>query len=232
MTPSAKLRQSRLANFLISEPVVITLIFVNTMVLFLDEFPEIHQSTRGVLLWIDYGCVIYFLLEAFLKIRIFGFRRYWFSAWNRFDFTVRLFRFFRVFRFIPNAGNIFAGLRRSLRASVGVFAGLFILNFALAMGATMLFGDTAPEHFGTPLKSSYSLFKVFTVEGWYDIPDDLAKGGFSDLMIGLIRVYFIVSVLVGGILGLSLANAVFVDEMTADNTVKVERMVAEMHKEY
>jgi voltage-gated sodium channel len=239
-----------LANFLISEPVVITLIFVNTMVLFLDEFPEIHQSTQGVLLWIDYGCVIYFLLEAILKIRIFGFRRYWFSAWNRFDFTVvllslpsllapvmnvhpfagflvlrlgRLFRFFRVFRFIPNAGNIFAGLRRSLRASVGVFAGL--------MGATMLFGDAAPEHFGTPLKSSYSLFKVFTVEGWYDIPDDLAKGGFSDLMIGLIRVYFIVSVLVGGILGLSLANAVFVDEMTADNTVKVERMVAEMHKE-
>jgi voltage-gated sodium channel len=143
----------------------------------------------------------------------------------------RLFRFFRVFRFIPNAQNIFSGLRRSLRASVGVFAGLFVLNFAFAIGATMLFGDLAPEYFGTPLTSTYSLFKVFTVEGWYEIPDALVRKGFSDLMIGVIRAYFVISVLVGGILGLSLANAVFVDEMTADNTVKVERMVEQMHKE-
>lgn len=251
-------RGNRITQFLISEPTVITLIFVNTLVLFFDEFPSIHQATHNLLVWIDYGCVLYFLLETILKIRTLSFRQYWTSNWNRFDFTVvvlslpallppsmhahafagflvlrlgRLFRFFRVFKFIPNAEKIFFGIRRSLRASVGVFAALFVLNFALAMGATMLFGDFAPEYFGTPLRSIYSLFKVFTVEGWYEIPDALSERGVSDAMIGVLRGYFALSVLVGGILGLSLANAVFVDEMTADNTVKVEEMVGQMHRE-
>lgn len=39
------------------------------------------------------------------------------------------------------------------------------------------------------------------------------------------------SVLIGGILGLSLANAVFVDEMTADNTKKAEEMIMELKEE-
>lgn len=251
-------RDNKITRFLISEPTVIALIFVNTLVLFFDEFPSIHQATHNLLMWIDYGCVLYFLLETILKIRTFGFHQYWKSNWNRFDFMVvvlslpsllppsmhahafagflvlrlgRLFRFFRLFKFIPNAEKIFFGIRRSLQASVGVFASLFVLNFALAMGATMLFGDLSPEHFGNPLRSIYSLFKVFTVEGWYEIPDALTKRGATDAMIGAIRGYFVLSVLVGGILGLSLANAVFVDEMTADNTAKVEEMVGQMHRE-
>jgi len=39
------------------------------------------------------------------------------------------------------------------------------------------------------------------------------------------RVFFVIAVLVGGILGLSLANAVFVDEMMMDNTDVLERKV-------
>lgn len=244
--------------FLISERTVIALILINTLVLFLDEFPNVHSFTRGVLFWIDYACMIYFLLEATLKIRLHGFRGYWAVAWNRFDFIVvllsmpsllaplmnvhafaiflvlrvgRLFRFFRIFHFIPNANKIFAGVGRSLRASVGIFAALFILNFSLAMGGTMLFAGIAPEHFGDPLRSAYSLFKVFTVEGWYEIPDALAEKGISASMIGVVRGYFIISVLTGGILGLSLANAIFVDEMTVDNTLTVEKMVGDLHRE-
>ncbi|MBW2278695.1 MAG: hypothetical protein JRF63_14485 [Deltaproteobacteria bacterium] len=41
----------------------------------------------------------------------------------------------------------------------------------------------------------------------------------------LARVYFVMAVIIGGIIGLSLANAVFVDEMTMDNTVKLETKV-------
>ena len=37
--------------------------------------------------------------------------------------------------------------------------------------------------------------------------------------------------LVGGILGLSLANAVFVDEMTADNNDRLEQMVSDLREE-
>ncbi|MGH1366953.1 MAG: ion transporter [Calditrichia bacterium] len=249
---------NRIVRFLINENLVMLLILVNTLVLFLDEFPSIHEKTRGVLLWLDYACILFFLLEALLKIQVYSWKAYWDNGWNRFDFIVvvlslptlltpftnvppfsiflvlrmgRLLRSIRLLRFIPNAEHIILGVYRSLKASVGIFAILFILNLAFAMGATMLFQQDAPEYFGNPLISMYSLFKVFTIEGWFEIPDQLAASGMSDGTILLLRCYFILAVICGGILGLSLANAIFVDEMTADNTRKVEQMVADMHAE-
>ena len=54
---------------------------------------------------------------------------------------------------------------------------------------------------------------------------------FDDGTILCVRAYFIFSVLVGGILGLSLANAVFVDEMTIDNTRDLEQLVESLRDE-
>jgi voltage-gated sodium channel len=198
--------------------------------------------------WVDYGCVIYFVLEMSGRLGVDGWPRYWSSGWNRFDFAVvlasspvlllpwvdvqslavllllrlgRLFRLLRVLRFIPNRQHLYEGIRRALRASVGVFVALLILDIVLSVGATHLFGRYAPEHFGNPLLSSYSLFRVFTTEGWTELPRAIAEN--APPVIGVLaRLYFVGAVLVGGILGLSLANAVFVDEMTSDNTKALE----------
>jgi voltage-gated sodium channel len=198
--------------------------------------------------WVDYACVVYFVTEVVLKVRVVGWPSYWSSGWNRFDFIVvllsspvllshfidvgdlsivlalrlgRLFRLFRVMRFIPNREHLWAGIKRALRASVGVFLALVVVNVVLSLGATQLFGRYAPEYFGNPAMSSYSLFRVFTVEGWYEIPDYVAANSHPAIGV-LARLYFIIAVLGGGILGLSLANAVFVDEMTIDNNEDVE----------
>ena len=248
------------ATFLIEEPTVIVVIMLNAVVLFLDAFPSINASSHGILPWIDYGCMIFFVVEATIKIRRLGFQGYWSNGWNKMDFLIvvvslpllaspfvsqgledfavllllrlgRLLRFSRVMHSIPHATEIWLGVIRALKASVAIFMVLFTLNLILAMGANLLFRDMAPEHFGDPLIAFYSLFKVFTIEGWYEIPEALARRGESGSMIFLMRGYFMVSVLVGGLLGLSMANAVFVDEMTADNTDEVERMVAELHQE-
>lgn len=249
-----------LATFLIKEPTVIVVIVLNAVVLFLDAFPSINASAHGILYWIDYGCMIFFVVEATIKIRRSGLQGYWRSGWNKMDFLIvvgslplllspfvsaglehfavllllrlgRLLRFSRMMRSIPHAAEIWQGVIRALRASVAVFMVLFALNLILAMGANLLFYDIAPEHFGDPLISIYSLFKVFTIEGWYEIPEALDPRIVPEGMILLMRGYFMVSVLVGGLLGLSMANAVFIDEMTADNTNEVERMVAELHQE-
>ena len=249
-----------IVNFLIKEATVITVIVLNAVVLFLDAFPSINASTSRVLFWIDYGCLIFFIIEATIKIQRSGFQGYWSIAWNKMDFMIvivslpllaspfvsagladfavllllrlsRLLRFSRLMRSIPHASEIWQGVVRALKASVAVFMVLFALNLILAMGANMLFYDVAPEHFGDPLLALYSLFKVFTIEGWYEIPESLDPNIVSAGDILLMRGYFMVSVFVGGVLGLSMANAIFVDEMTADNTNKVERMVEELHEE-
>jgi voltage-gated sodium channel len=143
----------------------------------------------------------------------------------------RFLRFARVMRVIPNASHIWKGSARALRASVGVFLVLLTLNLVLALGANLLFGKILPEHFGDPLISSYTLFKVFTIEGWYEIPDHLARSGGDQSDVLFLRLYMIVSVLIGGILGLSLANAVFVDEMVNDNNEELENRVSELASE-
>jgi len=50
-------------------------------------------------------------------------------------------------------------------------------------------------------------------------------------LMGITRFYFVLVVLVGGIFGMSLANAVFVDEMTMDNTRTLEDKVDKLHRE-
>lgn len=245
----------------IGERTVLGVIALNAIAVFISEFPTLPEVVRTFFEWIDYICVMYFVFEAALKIRVLSFASYWRNGWNKFDFLIvlaglpllmhppflgeplgafaiapllrmgRFLRFIRVMRFIPNAAHIWKGIIRALQASVGVFAVLLGLNMILAMGANLLFGDSLPEHFGNPIIAAYTLFKVFTVEGWYEIPDLLAESGAPMAQVWTMRIYFMLTVLVGGILGLSLANAVFVDEMTTDNNDELESMVAELRQE-
>lgn len=208
--------------------------------------------------WVGYACVVYFLVEMIIKVKSYGFSGYWKSGWNRFDFVVvvvslpvlfvpfgvnlaeggvlltlrlgRLFRLFRVMRFIPNREHLYDGIQRALRASVGVFLAILLLNVILALGATQLFGELDPEHFGNPLLASYSIFQVFTVEGWNEIPQTIVNAAAEHhehpvLMGVLARLFFAMTVTVGGLLGLALANAVFVDEMMMDNNEDLEKKV-------
>jgi voltage-gated sodium channel len=243
-----------LRDLLVSEKLVVGAIVLNTAALFVLASTDSDNPLHHVFFAVDYACVVFFILEAILKIGMNGFRAYWGSAWNRFDFTVvvlslpvlvepldfcstgpfavvlvlrvgRLFRLFRALRFIPNRDHLITGVKRALKASVGVFIALALVNIIFAIGAAMLFRESAPELFGNPALAIYSTFKVFTIEGWWEIPDAIAAGAGDPAVGVLARIFFVVAVLVGGIIGLSLANAVFVDEMTMDNTNKLEDKV-------
>ena len=244
-------------DWLISEPLVLTIIGLNAVAIVLSGFSHIREHFGEWITWVDYGCLLYFVAEAILKIRRNSFTNYWKRCWNKLDFIIvlgssplllepivggsvqffsivlvgRFLRFLRIMRFVPNSEKIWAGVSRALKASAAVFLTLFVLNIILAMGANALFGDVAPKHFGDPLKSAYTLFKVFTVEGWYEIPEEMAANGEDGGLVNMVRGYFVFAVFTGGILGLSLANAVFVDEMIADNNDRLEKMVTNLREE-
>jgi voltage-gated sodium channel len=239
----------RLFRALVSESVVIGVILTSTLALFAYGFTAPGTLEHGVWLAIDVGCVGYFVLEAVIKIRLDGWQHYLTQPWNRFDLIVvilslpvlvapittdtiafigvpvlrlaRLFRLFRLLRFIPDHDRLGAGVVRAMRASVGVFLAIAIVNFIFAMGAHVMFDRLAPDYFGNPGRACYSMFRIFTIEGWNDIPDAIAVNA-SYAMTVFARIYFGVAVLVGGILGLSMGNAVFVDQMMVDNTDMVE----------
>jgi len=248
---------NRATDFLISEAAVVFMITLNAAALFLDAFPSIRENTH-FFFWIDYACVIYFVVESCLKMAVLDHDEYWDSSWNKFDLFVvmisipcllsplydvkgfsaililrlgRLIRFFKLLRFVPDGQRVWLGVLRALKASVAVFLALLLLNIVFGMGATLLFGHVVPEKFGNPLISCYSLCKVFTVDGWAELPDSVVAKSASLTLSFFARVYFLLAVILCGVLGLSLANAIFVDEMTSDNTARVESMVALLQKE-
>lgn len=143
----------------------------------------------------------------------------------------RLARLIRFLKFIPNVKMIIAGLKRAIRASVFVLVVLVFLNFILALFACHFYGTLVPDYFGNPMISSYYIFQMFTVEGWNEIPIIIAQAAQKSNPEGALytivgaRIFFIFVVLIGGIFGMSLANAVFVDEMTMDNNRKLEKKI-------
>lgn len=242
---------------LIDERLVIFVITVNTLVIFLRAFPSLKELSDGPLFVIDYVCTSYFVLELFIKLRLYGLRAYMSSGWNRFDFSVivlslpmllspwvdlhdfsvflvlritRPLRSFRLLRFVPEGERLWSGIKRGLKATLGVALALLMYNFVLALAACYIFGQSAPEYFADPILSMYSMFKIFTVEGWFDIPDAIAEGS-SAGMGAFAKGYFVFAVTTGGLLGLSMANGVFIDEMAMDNNEELEENVRELKQE-
>lgn len=256
-TQSKKVTQTKawMRPFL-REQVIINMIILNSIVLFLLGFPSLRNSL--ILERIDHLFTIYFILEALFKIKVYQWKSYIKNGWNRFDFflvvvsipslfelshifpdisillvfrLLRLLRILRFLRFIPNIKTMIAGIQRAFRASMFVLIVLIIYNVLLAVLSNFLFASYAPEYFEDPFISLFSIFQIFTVEGWHEITLSLAAAVEGNAwLVGFVRVYFTLIVLTGGIFGFSIVNAIFVDEMVRDNNDDLEDKVEQLDR--
>lgn len=245
-----------LNKIFLHEQNIIYAIILNAVILFMLGFPQLQESV--LLERVDLVFTVFFALEAFFKIRMYGWYLYIRNGWNRFDFflvvisfpslfaflafvpdvsfllvfrLLRILRILRFLRFIPNIKQMFAGIQRAFRASIFILIVLFIYNVLLAVLSTFLFGSISPQLFGNPFVSLFSIFQIFTVEGWNEIPREMIEGlPKGALLSGFIRAYFVLVVLTGGIFGFSIVNAIFVDEMTKDNNDELEEKIDELRK--
>lgn len=184
--------------------------------------------------------ILFFTFEFLYKIYKAGWSGYFSTFNNKYDFTVLIsciaitaiagdsgnnFAYFRLFRvislfkivhLIPNSGHIVTGLLRALKSARAIFVLIIILQIFFALLGNMLFQDTLPQYFGTPLISLNSIFAIITMDGWTTIPE-AAKAIDDNLLFYLANSFVISVVIIGGFFALSLANAIFVDEMVYDN---------------
>ena len=244
-------------RFLLSERNILVIIMVNAITIFLMYFPSLEGNKY--LLLLDHLFLVIFCVEAGVKIQSSNWKYYIANRWNQFDFTIvllslpslmeifvidmpntslllvlrlfRLIRLVRFIRFVPHITQIMAGLARALKSSVFILLALIFFNFMLALLSCHLFRYLAPEYFGNPLLSAFSIFQLFTLEGWNEIPQLIAERSQNGVVEGLARFYFVSVVLFGGIFGLSLANAIFVDEMTIDNTHNLEKKIDRLQQQ-
>ncbi len=257
MEISAKVKNP-IEKLFLNDRFILALIFINSITIFIEGFKELGVRPLFLIALADSLITISFAIEASIKIKNFGWKEYISSGWNRLDFFLvvlslpsiflilihssfqglsfllilrisRVFKFLRFFKFIPGVEQLIKGVKRALKASVFVLFGFFVFNFIIAVLSCYLFKDNSPEYFGNPLKSMYTIFRVFTIEGWYEIPDKIALN--SNLLDSfLIKSYFIIILIIGGILGLSLVNSIFVDSMVMDNNDDLERKIDELNE--
>lgn len=243
------------SRFLLNEKMILIVIIINTIVIFLEE-SGIHSP---FLMFADLTCTVIFLLEMIVKHFYLGFHGYWSSAWNRldgilvflslpslimvifprdyFDFSVllifRLFRILRVFRlarFFPNFTILVKNLRLAMRQTRAIFLAFFVIILVFGLMNCVAFKNLAPDYFATPLKSLYSVFRLCTLEGWYEIPDAIAGTVNSPFLAHVVRIYFSLFLILGGIIGMSFINSIFVDAMVSDNNDDVKAQLLEMEK--
>lgn len=234
--------------------IMLVLVLINTGIIFISGF---MPNQGGSLLMVDSIFTLLFLFEAIVKIQVNGFSQYWADGWNRFDFilvmlalpscinvfgvvfpttsillslrTMRAFKSFRLLQFIPNIDSLLNGIKLAFKASFIVTIGLIVFLLVFSIITTFLFGSSAPQYFGNPALSVYSIFRLFTIEGWYDMPEAIATNSGTAMAI-FARIYFSILLFMGGIIGMSLVNSIFVDAMAADNNDEVLEKLSQLER--
>ncbi len=243
-------------NLFLNDKNILLLICINAIIIFLQGFPTINAKWHHSFIIVDDLISVLFVIEVIFKTRHFGFKEYISSGWNKFDVLLialslpplllhilpveatsnigfllvfrvfRVFKFFRFIHFFPQVESIFSSIRQAMKASVMVLIGFFVFIFIMSILSCYFYQHISPEHFGDPIISYYSMFKVFTIEGWNNIPDEMVKNGkMGYYACFFTKLYFILLLVFGGIIGLSIVNSIFVDAMVSDNNDELEAQV-------
>lgn len=157
----------------------------------------------------DKECVFDLLIVVVSSIPLFGL----FSLdWIQVMRLTRIFKSLRLFELIPNYKKLLINFRLVIRSCIGI-----------------LDGNIVPEYFGNPLESIYSVFRLFSIEGWYDIPNAISER--SSYVMGYLSKFFLSGiVLVFGIFGMGFVSSMFIDEVTSDNNDEVLQRLSKLEE--
>ncbi|MFW5872919.1 MAG: ion transporter [bacterium] len=242
-----------LKRFFLNDNIILGIIILNSITILLGAFNNLSSSQLKLISSVDNIITIVFIIEMIVKLSEFRLKGYFSSNWNKLDFllvllsipaliswifdlslsnlsfflifrVLRVFKSFRFIKFVPGITDLIKGVQRALKTSIVIILGFCIYIFIIGIFSTYLFQNIAPEHFSNPLTSFYSIFKIFTVEGWYEIPEEIAAT--TDGAIPLFsKLYFVFILVTGGIFGLSLVNSIFVEAMLSDNTDDISQKI-------
>lgn len=234
---------NKLLSFFTNETNINTLIVLNFAVTFVLQFQSLHYN--NVLVGIDIFITLLFGLELYTKVKVWGFSflkntfelfdsiliffsvisLLFFPFLDRIDFLlslriIRILKCTRLFKIIPNYKRLLINFKIAVKASTGLVTSLLVIILLLSVMLTIIYGSISPKYFGNPLESVYSVFRIFTIEGWYDIPNSISES-LSPFFSCLTKIIFSLIVFFGGIFGMSFISSIFVDEMAADNNDEV-----------
>lgn len=227
------------------------IIILSVVIIYIQE----SSCSNLIIDILDIICTIIFTIEMIVKMNYFGISQYFKSNWNKLDFILvilslpsifaffidiqnvdlsyllvirilRVFRITRLLKMFPNRDikQLGKNIKIAFKDSFVVFVGFFLLIVTFSLISSALFKEISPELYGTPTDGIYTTFRLFTIEGWYEIPDSISNN-LSPTIGRLVRIYFAIVVIVGGVIGLSLVNSIFTDAMVSDNNDEIDKKI-------
>ena len=165
------------------QQIILTIIIFNAITLGLQTSDTVQQTMGGFLGTLDDIVLGVFVVELALKFFAYGWR-FFQSAWNVFDLVVvglgllpnrdglsalrglRVIRAMRLLSVIPQMRAVVQALLDALPGMGAVIIMISIVFYIFGVMATLMFGDSFDEWFGTLGRSLYSLFQIMTLESW------------------------------------------------------------------
>ncbi len=222
-------RDGRLARLVDSDPfnlLIASVIIFNAVVLGLETFPSVVESSGGVLVTLNNVCYAIFVAELIVRFASYGRRPQDFfrNGWNIFDLIVigavwipgvrenstllrllRLARISRLLRFLPDARVLLMTVVRSLPPLGSIVILTMLILFLYGMVGWSMFGEALPDSWGTITRSMLTLFILLTLENFPTYLDEaLAVTPWATLFFVsyvLVAAFVIFNLLIGIIIG-------------------------------
>ena len=127
--------------------------------------------------------------------------------------SLRVFKFLRIIEFIPHGKRITRQMFKAFRSISFIIFAFMIYSTIISLISVSLFKNAAPSYFQNAFDAFFTIFKIFSGDGFSDVVGEIEQhhsGGF----IYFTKFYFVFIVFTGSILGLSLINSIFMDQMS------------------
>lgn len=162
---------------------ILAVIILNAITLGLKTADSLMVSYGPILHFIDKAALTFFVVELLLKLFAYGLS-FFRNAWNIFDLAVvslgllpntnslsalralRVIRTMRLLSAIPQMRAVVQALFDALPGMGAVIVMLMIVYYVFGVMATIMYGPSFDEWFGTVGRSLYSLFQIMTLESW------------------------------------------------------------------
>ncbi len=162
---------------------ILAIIIFNAITLGMGTSDTVQASIGPLLAVIDKTVLGIFVIELTLKLYAYGLR-FFRNSWNIFDLFVvgvgllpstsglsalrglRVIRALRLLSVIPQMRAVVQALLDALPGMGAVIVMISIVFYVFGVMATIMYGDSFDEWFGTLGRSLYSLFQIMTLESW------------------------------------------------------------------